>query len=297
MKSLPPGLQSHLSSGTTTLCWCWKIVRADAVVQGFTDHDSALAFDGVTYEAASGFTASEVQSTLGLAVDNLTVAGALSSASLNEGDLAAGLYDDAAIEIWRVNWRAADQRVLMRKGNLGQVSRGKSAFQAEVRGLAHKLNQSVGRAYGYSCDADLGDSRCTISLAGPTFTGAGTVASASDARRFIVSGLGAYADGWFGGGKIVFTSGANSGRGMEVKRHALSASAVSLELWQAMSEIVAPGDAFTITAGCDKQFSTCKAKFGNALNFRGFPYMPGNDAVVAYPVTGQDLDGGSRYGN
>jgi uncharacterized phage protein (TIGR02218 family) len=297
VKTLPPGLQDHLSSGTTTLCWCWKVARGDALVQGFTDHDAPVVFDGVTYEAASGFTASEVQSSLGLAVDNLTVAGALSSASLNEHDLAAGLYDDADIEIWRVNWVSPDQRVLMRKGNLGQVSRGKTAFQAEVRGLAHKLNQSVGRAYGYSCDADLGDARCTISLAGPTFTGTGTVASVIDARRFSVSGLGTYADGWFGGGKLVFSSGANAARGMEVKRHGVAGTGVSIELWQAMSEAVAVGDAFTVTAGCDKQFSTCKTKFDNALNFRGFPYMPGNDTVVSYPTSSQPLDGGSRYGN
>jgi len=297
MKTLPPGLQDHLSSGATTLCWCWKVARGDGLVQGFTDHDAPVVFDGVTYEAASGFTASEVQSSLGLAVDNLTVAGALSSASLNEHDLAAGLYDDADIEIWRVNWQATDQRVLMRKGNLGQVSRGRTAFQAEVRGLAHKLNQSVGRAYGYSCDADLGDARCTVALAGPTFTGAGTVASVIDARRFSVSGLDGYADGWFGGGKLVFSSGANAARAMEVKRHGVAAASVSIELWQAMSEAVAVGDAFTVTAGCDKQFSTCKAKFDNALNFRGFPYMPGNDAVVSYPTSSQPLDGGSRYGN
>ena len=297
MKTLPPGLQTHLDGGTTTLCWCWKVTRRDGQVQGFTDHDEAVSFDGVAYEAATGFTASEVQSSLNLAVDNLTVSGALSSASLNEDDLAAGLYDDAELELWRVNWQASDQRVLMRKGNLGQVSRGKTAFQAEVRGLAHKLNQTVGRAYGYSCDADLGDARCTVNLATPDFTGSGTVASAIDARRFTASGLDTYANGWFSGGKIVFASGANAGRGMEVKRHALSAGVVTLELWQAMSEALAAGDAFTVTAGCDKQFSTCKAKFDNALNFRGFPYMPGNDAVVAYPVTGQPLDGGSRYGN
>jgi uncharacterized phage protein (TIGR02218 family) len=297
MKTLPPGLQDHLSSGTTTLCWCWKIARGDGVVQGFTDHDAALAFDGVTYEAASGFTASEVQSSLGLAVDNLTVMGALSSATLNESDLAAGAYDDAAIEIWRVNWQAADQRVLMRKGNLGQVSRGKTAFQAELRGLAHKLNQSVGRAYGYSCDADLGDARCTIDLSDPAFNGTGTVAGATDARRFTVSGLDAFAGGWFAGGRIVWTGGANRGRAMEIKRHGAVGAVVSLELWQAMSEPVAAGDGFAVTAGCDKQFSTCKAKFANELNFRGFPYMPGNDAVLSYPVTSQVLDGGSRYGN
>ena len=58
-----------------------------------------------------------------------------------------------------------------------------------------------------------------------------------------------------------------------------------------------PGDAFAITAGCDKQFATCKAKFANGINFRGFPYMAGNDTVVSYPNSKQVMDGGSRYGN
>ncbi len=297
MKSISPNLQSHLDSGTTTLCWCWKLTRNDGETLGFTDHDVAVTFDGVTYEAVSGFTASEVQSTLGLSVDNLTVLGALSSDTINEKHLAAGLYDNAAIEIWRVNWAAPDSRVLMRKGNIGEVKRGKCAFQAEVRGLAHLLNQPTGRAYGYSCDADLGDARCTIDLTDPRYRGVGTVATISDQRRFTASGLDGFADRWFAGGKLSWTSGANAGRAMEVKRHGVVGSRVSIELWQQMSEAVAIGDAFVITAGCDKQFSTCKAKFDNAVNFRGFPYMPGNDAITSYPTNTQILDGGSRYGN
>ena len=293
MKTLPPGLQSHLDSGTTTLCWCWKIARRDGAVLGFTDHDLPMTFDSVTYDAATGFTASEVQSTLGLAVDNLTVAGALNAASLNEDDLAAGLYDDADIEIWRVNWAAPDQRVLMRKGSLGQVKRGKTAFSCEVRGLAHRLNQPVGRVYAYSCDADLGDARCGKDISGSAFTATATVLAVIDNRRFTTADLSAYASGWFSGGKLSFTTGANSGRAMEVKRHGLG----SLELWQAMSETIAPGDHFLVSAGCDKQFSTCKAKFANGVNFRGFPYMPGNDAALAPPTQSQPLDGGSRYGN
>jgi len=297
VKTLAPSLASHLQSGATTLCWCWKITRNDGVVQGFTDHDRPLAFDGVTYEAESGFTASAVQSSLGLSVSNLTVAGALSSESLNAVDLAAGLYDNAVIEIWRVNWADGEARVLMRKGNLGEVERGHSAFQAEMRGLAHVLNQPVGRAFGYSCDADLGDARCGVDLSAPQFTGDGVIASVADNRLFTVSGVESYSDGWFTGGKLTFTSGANAARAMEVKRHGVSALGVSIELWQAMSEPVGVGDVFTVTAGCDKQFATCKAKFDNALQFRGFPYMPGNDAVTAYPTQNQILDGGSRYGN
>lgn len=297
MKTLPAGLQDHLNTGATTLCWCWKLTRNDAVVQGFTDHDGDVVFDGVTYSAASGFTASEVQSLLGLAVDNLTVTGALADDTINEADLAAGLYDNAAIEIWRVNWASPDQRVLMRKANLGEVKRGKTAFQAELRGLAQALNQPVGRAYGNGCDADLGDARCTIDLSNALYKGTGTVIAAINARQFTSSGLDSFADGWFTGGKVVWTSGANANRAMEVKRHGVSSLGVSVELWQAMSEAVAPGDTFVVTAGCDKQFATCKAKFANAANFRGFPYMPGNDVVTASPVTGADLDGGSRYGN
>ncbi len=289
MKTLPAGMQVHLDSGATCLCWCWMLTRRDGAVQGFTDHDAPLAFDGVTYQAVSGFTASEVQSSLGLAVDNLTLAGALSAATLNESDLAAGVYDGAAIAIWRVNWRDVAQRVLMRAGTLGEVTRTGSAFTAEIRGLAQALNQPVGRVFGHLCDADLGDARCGLAITPVS----GVVISVVDARRFTVSGLEEYASGDFTGGLLSFTSGANAGRAAEVKRQ----TAGSIELWQAMSEIVAAGDTFSVTPGCDKQFATCRARFGNAVNFRGFPFMPGNDAVLASPQAGTVLDGGSRYGN
>jgi uncharacterized phage protein (TIGR02218 family) len=289
MKNLPDGMQAHLDGGATTLCWCWTLTRRDDEVQGFTDHDAPLAFDGVTYQAVSGFTASEVQSSLGLAVDNLTLAGALSAATLNESDLAAGVYDGAAIAIWRVNWSDVAQRVLMRAGTLGEVTRTGSAFTAEIRGLAQALNQPVGRVFGHLCDADLGDARCGLAIAPVN----GAVVTAADARRFTVSGLEAFAAGNFTGGVLRFTSGANAGRAMEVKRH----DAGRIELWLAMSDMVAAGDAFSVTPGCDKQFATCRTRFGNAVNFRGFPFMPGNDAVLAAPQVGAVLDGGSRYGS
>ncbi|HEU0095528.1 MAG TPA: DUF2163 domain-containing protein [Rhizomicrobium sp.] len=268
-------------------------MRGDGAVQGFTDHDRALSFGGVDYQAASGFTASEVQSSLGLTVDNLTLAGALSAATLNEADLAAGLYDNAAIEIWRVNWADVAQRVLMRSGTLGEVTRSGGAFAAEIRGLAQALNQPVGRAFGHMCDADLGDARCGLAITATN----GAVVTAVDSRRFIVSELDAFASGDLTGGKLIFTSGAADGQAMEIKRHGASGGIVSIELWQSLSEAVAAGDGFAVTPGCDKTFSTCRGRFANAANFRGFPYMPGNDAVLAVPAAGQVLDGGSRYGN
>ncbi len=290
MKTLPPALAEHLAGGTTTLAWCWKLTRADGAVLGFTDHDGDLDFDGTAYEAAGGFTATALESSGGLNVDNLDIAGALSSARIDEGDLAAGLYDDAEIEIWRVNWRDAEQRVLMRKGNLGEVTRSGASFSAELRGLAHRLNQPTGRLFQYGCDADFGDARCGLDIA--AWEGTGEVASASGNREIVAEGLDGHEDGHFTRGRLTFTSGANAGASMEVKAHRARTGGVRIELWRAMARGVAAGDSFLVTAGCDKQFGTCRAKFGNGENFRGFPHMPGNDFVLA--GAGGTTDGGRR---
>jgi uncharacterized phage protein (TIGR02218 family) len=294
MKSLSPEFAAHLAGGATTICNCWKLTRGDGRVMGFTDHDGDIVIDGVTYEAAAGFTASAVESSAGLAVDNLDLAGGLNSERLDEGDLAAGIYDDASVEIWRVNWRAPEQRVLMRRGNLGEVSHGATGFTAELRGLAHRLNQPVGRLFQYGCDADLGDARCGVDLGATAIRGEGLVPSSEDDRVITASGLDAFADGWFERGRIVFTSGANAGAGCEVKLHSLSTEGATIEMWQAMARGIAAGDAFNVTAGCDKQFSTCRMKFANGANFRGFPHMPGNDYVISYARSGAVNDGGSR---
>ena len=205
--------------------------RATARVLGFTDHDRDLAFDATTFAAATGFTATEIKDAVGLSVDNLEVESALRSDSLNEDDLAAGLFDDAAIEIWRVNWQDTAQRVLMRSGSIGEVRRSGPAFAAEVRGLAHYLQQPKGRLFQYGCDADLGDVRCTVDLTDPAFKGTGTVIVAASLRRFTVLGLDAFLGDWFTRGLLTFTSGANAGRSQEVRRFLFAAPPV-VELWQ-----------------------------------------------------------------
>jgi uncharacterized phage protein (TIGR02218 family) len=294
MKPLPPSQQSHLDSGTTTLAWCWRLTRDDGTRLGFTDHDRDLTFDGTTFKAASGFTATEIKDAVGLSVDNLEVESALRSDSLNEDDLAAGLFDAATIEIWRINWADPAQRVLMRSGSLGEVRRSGLAFAAEVRGLAHYLQQPKGRLFQYACDADLGDARCTVDLADPAVRGEGIAAAAASARRFTAIGLSSFAADWFTRGLVTFTSGANAGRSQEVKRHG-AAVPTPIELWQPFAHAIAPGDAFTITAGCDKQFATCQSRFANAVNFRGFPHIPGNDFLTVIARPGDPANtGGSR---
>jgi uncharacterized phage protein (TIGR02218 family) len=102
----------------------------------------------------------------------------------------------------------------------------------------------------------------------------------------VASGLDGFADGWFSAGRLTWTGGANNGLAIEVKQHRVAAGRVGLTLWQAMAEPIAIGDAFTVTAGCDKRFATCRARFANSDNFRGFPQIPGNDFLIASPAQG-----------
>ncbi len=291
MKTLSPALATHLASGVTTLAWCWNLVRRDAVTLGFTDHDRDLTFGGVTYEAATGFTASEIKDTLGLAVDNLDIQSALSSLRLDEDDLAAGLYDDARVEIWRVNWSDPAQRVLMRKGSLGEITRAGKSFSAEVRGLAHYLNQPSGRTYQFACDANLGDARCGVDLTSPVWRGLASIVSIIDHRTITATGLAAYATDHFTRGLVTVSSGANAGQKIEVRRHNQLTNVATLELWQAPARPFAIDDTLIVSAGCDKHFVTCRDRFANAARFRGFPHMPGTDLITSVARSGDVNDG------
>ncbi|MCL1629898.1 DUF2163 domain-containing protein [Roseibaca sp. V10] len=292
MKQLDPALQTHLDEGTTTLAWCWRIIRADGVAFGFTDHDRVLVFDGTEFEPESGFAASEIRAGSDLSVDAQDAEGVLSSDRITETDILDGRWDAAEVELWRVNWADTNQRVLMRRGAVGQIRRGRMAFVAEVRSLAHVLGQTVGRTFQAGCDARLGDARCGVDLENPAFKGAGTVVDPLRDRAFTASGLSGFASGWFAFGTVEWTSGDNAGRRAEVLTHDLVDGMAILTLLEAPVRPIAEGDNFTIRAGCDKRLETCSAKFANIANFRGFPHIPGQDTILRYV----SRDGGHEGG-
>lgn len=291
MKTLPTGLQDHLDTGATTMCYCWRITRKDAVVQGFTDHDEDLTFDSTTFEAEAGFTASQVQQALGLSVDNLEVVGAFNSDHIDEIELIAGVYDDAAIELFWVNWADTSERVVVMAGNLGEVTQNGIEFTAELRSLTHRLNQKVGRKYQRTCDAVFGDSRCKFNAASVTFTG--TVTSVTSPSAFKASGL-AQADDYFSRGVMTWLTGDNAGQVVDIRTHTNDGAAVGFDTWVPAVLDIQVGDTFSVTAGCKQTADVCKAKFNNLVNFQGFPHMPGEDVVTKYAKQGdEDNDGGA----
>lgn len=295
MRALPQTLRDRLASGVTTLARAWAVTRSDGTTLGFTDHDRPLAFEGVTFEAASGFTAEAMEQSTGLSVDTAGLQGALQSDAISDLDLERGLYENADVRLWLVDWTDTEARVLLSRGTIGEVRRGTHAFEAEVAGLAQALNRVQGRAYLRSCDRRLSDAGCGVDLSLPAFHGTATVTVIHGSQEVSVSGLGAFDSGWFDRGALTWTSGANAGAMGRVKAHRAGASDARLTLWQAPAAALIPGDGLAVSAGCDKSPETCRGKFANFLNFGGFPLMPGDDWVAAYPNTGEPHDGGSLF--
>jgi uncharacterized phage protein (TIGR02218 family) len=150
-------------------------------------------------------------------------------------------------------------------------------YVAELRGMTQKLQMTVGEVYAPDCAADLGDARCGVDLA--ALEESGTVDTVSSATAFETALV--QATGWYDGGELLWTSGANAGQTVAVRSWDAATSTLTLFL-PALYPIQA-GDAFAIRPGCDKTFATCQAKFDNAANFRGFPHVPGNDQLLRYP--------------
>lgn len=279
MRSASAGLEAHYASDRATIATCWKITRRDGAVYAFTDHVSDLPIGSVIYSASTGYNASAIESSDRLNVDNLEIDGYLDAASITKADLLAGRWDLAAIEIFDVNYTDLTQGILRkRKGWIGEVSVTDGRFVAELRGLTQAVQQSVGRIIQASCDANVGDARCGLNLASITDgTVTGTLTDVAGNGSFTDSAL-TPSTGWFDGGRLEWTSGANDGLAMEVRSYT---SGGAIVLKQSMPFPVAIGDGYSMTVGCDKKIATCRDKFANVVNFRGFPHVPGANRVLS----------------
>jgi uncharacterized phage protein (TIGR02218 family) len=289
MRTIPEGISAQLALGVTTLAHVWRITRRDGEIFGFTDHDRPLAFDGLTCEPALGLSVGAIEKSVGLGVDTASISGALSSEAITETDLARGLWDGALVELFRVDWREPGARVHLFSGRIGEVRRGGSVFEAELRGLQAALNKPRGRVFSRYCDAMLGDGRCGKDVETAAFRGEGVVSRIIGTHAFAATGLDAFEEGWFSRGRVAIGDVS-----AEIAAHSVADGEVIFELLDVLGDALEIGAECVAYAGCDKRFQTCRTKFENGANFRGFPHMPGNDLIQSGPIAGQPMDGGSR---
>lgn len=284
MREIPAALAGALQTGATTLCRCWRLTRKDGVSLGVTDHDVDLVIAGITFEANGGFEASAREAEAGLATLGGEVKGALTSDRIRIEDIEAGLYDGAELRCYLVNWQAPALDFLIDVSTLGEIRRIDGRFVAETRNAFHTYDQERGRLYTAACSTELGDARCGVVLTAPPFRITGTVITTDGRHGLTGTAVGNSVAGLFTRGTITFTSGANAGFSAIVKEHRAEGELV---LWQGLVRDLAPGDGFTVTAGCDKRFASCRDRFANAANFRGFPFMPAPEFVMTYARPGE----------
>ena len=295
MSGLEGDFLARVQGGLTTIAQAWAVTRTDGQVLGFTDHDRGLTFEGIIFAPDSGLSAKALSQSTGLSVDNVEAVGLLSSDAITERDIETGLYDGAEVRSWRVNWADVTMRWLFFRGTLGEIRRAEGTFHAELRGLTEALNRPLGRAFQKPCTAVLGDRACGFALETLGFQAELEVEVVQEALRFTWGALDGFADGWFLGGRLDVLTGDAVGSWGVVKLDERRDGSRVIELWQPIGgRVVAPGDRVRLTAGCDKRMATCRSKFQNLVNFQGFPDIPGEDWIVAYPTSSDPNTGGSR---
>ncbi|WVJ71570.1 DUF2163 domain-containing protein [Paracoccus marcusii] len=256
--------------------------RADGLTLGFTDRDQRLVFGGVTFRPDRGLTARALVQGTGLSVDNSEAARALNDDAITERDLMAGRWDQAELRMWEVDWSDVARRKLVFRGSLGEVSRANGAFRAELRGLSEALNAPAGRVYHPRCSARLGDGACRVDLSAESLSVLRQVQVMDDGRVFTFTAFPAFDAAWFDHGRLEVLSGAAQGLHGAIKNDtARPGGQRIIELWSSLGILPATGDQIRLTAGCDKAADTCRLKFRNHLNFRGFPHLPSEDWLMA----------------
>ena len=258
----------------STIALIWRVERRDGVAIGLTSHDRDLAVDGFAYRAAPGMTPSAVKRSASLAADTMDVSGPLTAAAITERDLLAGRWDGARVAVHAVDWASGTIVAALGEGRIGAVETRDDGFSAELAGIAALLDRPVSEETSPECRAELGDKRCRVAM---TTRRAIARVTAGEGATLTLD-RGEPSANAYGGGLVRWIGGENSGLESAVAR-----SAGAMLTLRAPPRFDPVGALIEVIEGCDKSLATCAARFGNAANFRGEPYLPGMDLLTRYP--------------
>jgi uncharacterized phage protein (TIGR02218 family) len=269
MISLPTAAATMLASSSPTIAFCIEIIKVGGATLRLSSHSEDLTIGGNIYHSDSGSESTSIKLVNNMSIGGGDLSTIIKSGFITESDIIAGKYDGADYEIFIVDFTQPDLwKVVITTGILGELKIEGQQFTTELRSLSQKLNRIIGRKYQPGCDAELFDSRCGVN---PTaFSYSGAVTAITDNQHFV--GTPTKAVDFFNYGRVLWLTGANSGLVSEVKT---SGAAGEVNLFFNTNAPITIGDTYTIREGCDKNFATCKNKFNNVVNFRGFPHIPG----------------------
>lgn len=263
-----------LEKPLSTLAFCWRLERRDGVTIGLTSHDRDLEVGHVRYRAAPGMTPSAVRSGISAEGGDTDVEGALVADAINDADLMAGRWDGAALELRLTEWEEPGALwLLLARGELGAVTRKGGSFSAELIGAMAALKVPVAPSTSPDCRATLGDRACRVDMAARR-----RVVAVSAVAGTVVEAAG-LETGLYAFGTLRWLTGRNGG----VMQAVMDNEADRATLADPPPFPVEEGVLALLTQGCDRRLETCAARFNNAVNFRGEPYLPGTDLLTRYP--------------
>lgn len=256
-----------------TVATFWRVYRRDGVLLAFTSHDRDLIFEAIAHRAAPGMVPAAIRLTATISDDSAEVEGALSHDSISAEDLAAGLFDEAAIEIGAVDWQQLESHILY-VGRVGPIEHDQLVFSAALRSAKHVLDRDLVPRTSPTCRSEFCGPGCGLSAA--RFTSSCRLSEVDlDGNSVRFAGLdpARYLDG-----ALRFLAGPQIGLTFSI----VGTSGEWLCLDRPLSSALEPGILGRLREGCDHTISTCASRFQNAVNFRGEPFLPGNDLLTRY---------------
>lgn len=260
----------------TTSCYAWRLEREDGVTIGFASHDRDIVIDNLLYRASPGMVPSTIALSDSLEMDSVDIEGVMTSAAIAETDLIAGRWNGARLHISLVNWESPEDEPLhLISGEFGEITRSGDAFRVEMLGSTSFLDEAIAPLTSPTCRARLGDRACKVSLA--AHQAEMKITGLTDMLLEFSDLQGQATDYLYG--ELRWLSGKNCGLSFAI----ISGEGNAIRLADQPTQPVSVGDRVLLTAGCDKNFYTCRDRFQNSINFRGEPYLPGNDLLTRYP--------------
>lgn len=285
-KTIATGLKTALANGASTLARLFTITRKDGTIYRFTDLDVDVTYLSNVYESSTGCDVATINVSSGRSPQTTELRVMFTTGFLQEIDAIRGKFDDAKMDIWFIDYSdlGLGHGVLL-EGNLGSFENTHLGYGSfEIQSLWARMRKPIGEVYSPECRADLGDSKCTISLASVqqllTVT---TVLS----QAYVVGTIPLIAGAnYFLNGVCEWQTGNNTNVAMEIISDGGTGTTRTIRLALPMGGTIQVGDTAKLYAGCDKTIATCKNKFNNAINFQGEPAVPGADFAQGYPVGG-----------
>ncbi|APG63812.1 hypothetical protein LPB140_11065 [Sphingorhabdus lutea] len=261
----------------TSFCYIWQILRHDGIMLAFTSHDRNVAINGIDYHASSGLIPTSIDAALGLENNGPDVDGILSNNAITDADIRAGKWDYAQIKLAIADW---DKKTIiddeMSIYHMGAIRHDGHHFTAELEGISAALLYPIIPKTSPTCRARLGDAKCGINL--NKYRCRAHIEKIEGERIFITPAV-QLTPHYLAHGSIKFLSGRSCGHKSAIWDNDVNSVKI-VDMPYASAQV---GDMILLTQGCPKSISACGDRFENAQNFRGEPFLPGNDLLTRYP--------------